>query len=47
MDSKWTIMNSVLARKNGFKFIFSPILLSKRNMGIDYTNNFIDHKNPL
>ena len=33
--------------KNGFKSIFSPILLSERNMGIDYIYNFIVHKNSL
>ena len=34
-------------KKNGFKPIFSPILLSERNMGIDYAYNILDHKNPL
>ena len=47
MDSKWIIMQIVLARKNGIKSIFSPILLSERNMGIDYIYTFIDHENPL
>ena len=50
MDSKWIIMHFVLTRKNGFdekKSIFSPILLSERNMGIDNFYNFIDHENPL
>ena len=47
MDSKRIIMHFVLAKKNGFKSIFSPILLSERNMGIDYIYNIIDHKNPL
>ena len=41
------IMHFVLARKKGFKSIFSPILLSERNMGIDYNYNIIDHKNSL
>ena len=36
-----------LARKNGFKFNFSPILLSERNMRIDYIYDFMDHENPL
>ena len=40
-------MNYVLVRENGFKSIFSPILLSKCNMGIDYVYNIIDHENPL
>ena len=30
-------------KKNGFKSIFSPILLSERNMGIDYIYNILDH----
>ena len=47
MDSKIIIMLFVLARKNGFKSIFSPILLSERNTGIDYIYNIIDHENPL
>ena len=33
--------------KNGFKSIFNPILLSERNMGIDYNYNIVDHENPL
>ena len=33
--------------KNVFKSIFSPILLSERNMGIDYIYNILDHKNWL
>ena len=37
MDSKWIIMH----------FLFSPIMLSERDMGIDYIYNFIDHENPL
>ena len=41
------IMHFVLARKNGFKFCFSPILLSKPNMGTDYIQNVLDHENPL
>ena len=36
-----------LGQKNGFKSIFSPILLSERNIGIDYIYNFINHENPL
>ena len=40
-------MHFVLARKNGLKSIFSPILLSERNMGIDYIYNTLDHENPL
>ena len=32
--------------KNGFKSIFSPILLSERYMGIDYIYNILDHENP-
>ena len=40
-------MHFVLARKNGFISIFSPILLSERNMGIDYIHNILDHENPL
>ena len=40
-------MHFVLASKDGIKSTFSPILLSKRNMGIDYTYNIIDHENPL
>ena len=47
MDSKWNIMHFVLARKNGFKAIFSPILLSERNMRIDYIYNILDNENPL
>ena len=47
MDPKWIIMLFVLARKNGYKSIFSPILLSERNMEIDYIYNIIDHENPL
>ena len=47
MDSKWIIMHFVLARKNGFKSILSPIWLSERNMGIDYIYNFIDHEIPI
>ena len=47
MDSKWIIMHFVLARKNGFKSIFSPILLSERNMGIYYIYNIIDDENTL
>ena len=47
MDSKWIIMHFVFARKNGFKPIFSPILLSEHNMGIDYIYNTFDHQNPL
>ena len=35
------------SEKNGFKSNFSPILLSGRNMGIDYAYNILDHKNPL
>ena len=31
----------VLARKNGLKSIFSPILLSERNMGIDSIYNIL------
>ena len=34
-------------KKNGLKSIFSRILLSERNMGIDYIYNIIDHENPL
>ena len=33
--------------KNEFKSTFSPILLSERIMGIDYTDNILDHENPL
>ena len=33
--------------KNIFKSIFSPILLSERNMGIDYIYNILDHENLL
>ena len=47
MDSKWMIMHFVLARKKAFESIFSPILLSERNMGIDYIYNIIAHENPL
>ena len=47
MDSKWIIMHFVLATKNGFKSIFSLIMLSARNMGIDYIYIFIAHENPL
>ena len=47
MDSKWIILHFVFAKKNGFISIFSPILLSERNMGIDYIYNIIDHDNPL
>ena len=47
MDSNRIIMHFVLARKKGFKSIFSPILLSERNIGIDYIYNIIDHKNLL
>ena len=47
MDSKWISMNLFLARKIGFKIIFSLILLSERNMGIDYIYNILDHENPL
>ena len=47
MDSKWISMHLVLARKIGFKIIFSPILLSERNMGIDYIYSILDHENPL
>ena len=38
---------------NAFRFgpifvpIFSPILVSERNMVIDYIHKIIDHKNPL
>ena len=28
-------------------FLFRPIMLSERDMGIDYIYNFIDHENPL
>ena len=41
------IMHFVLAKKNGFKSFFSPILLSECNMGIGYINNILDHENPL
>ena len=34
-------------KKNEFESIFSPILLSERNMGIDYLYNILDHENPL
>ena len=34
-------------KKIGFKSIFSPIFLSKRNKGIDYVYNILDHENPL
>ena len=47
LDSKWFIMHFVLARKNGLKSIFSPILLSERNMGIDYIYNIFGHNNLL
>ena len=47
MDSKCFLMHFVLARKNRFKSMFSPILLPERNMGIDYMYNIIDHENPL
>ena len=40
-------MHFVLARKNGFKSIFSPIFFFERNMGIDYIYNIIDHENLL
>ena len=33
--------------KNGFNSHFSPILLSERNMGIDYAYNILNHKNPV
>ena len=33
--------------KNGFNSIFSPILLSERNMGIDCIYNILGHENPL
>ena len=41
------IMHFVLAKKNGFKSFFNPILLSECNMGIGYFNNILDHENPL
>ena len=47
MDSKVIIIHFVLARTNGFKSIFSLILLSERNLGIDYIYNILDHENPL
>ena len=40
-------MHSVFARKNEFKSIFCPILLSKPIMGIDYIDNVLDYKNAL
>ena len=40
-------MKVVLARKNGFKSIFSPILLPERKMGIDYIYNILNHENPF
>ena len=40
-------MHFVLARNKRFRSIFSPILLSERNMGIDYIYNNIDHENTL
>ena len=40
-------MHFVLVRKNGFKSIFSSILLSELNMGIDYIYNILDHEIPL
>ena len=40
-------MHFVLTRKSGVKSIFSPILLSERNMGIDFIYNFTDHENLL
>ena len=33
--------------KNKFKSIFSPVLKSERNMGIDHMYNTLDHENPL
>ena len=33
--------------KNGFKSNFSQILLSERNMGIDFIYNILDHENKL
>ena len=36
-------MHKILQKKNWFKSIFSPILLSERNIGIDYIDNNLDH----
>ena len=47
MDSELIIMHFGLARKNGFKSTFNPILLSERNTGIDYIYNTLDHENLL
>ena len=33
--------------KKRFKSIFSPIVLSERNVGIDYIYNTIDQENPI
>ena len=47
MDFKWIIRHYIFAEKNGLKSIFSPLLLSERNTGIDYIYNSIDYENPL
>ena len=47
MDSKRIIKQLFWREKNGFKSNFSPILLSERNMEIDYIYNIVDHQNPL
>ena len=36
-----------ILRKNIFKPIFCPILLSELNMGVDYIDNILNHENPL
>ena len=33
----------VFAGRNGFKYNFSPILLSERNIGIDHIDNIFEH----
>ena len=47
MNSKLNIMLFVLSRKNGFKSIFSPILLSELDKGINYIHSNLDPENRL
>ena len=47
IDFKRKITALCFREKNRIKLIFSPILLSERNMGVDNFDNTLDYENPL
>ena len=47
MEKKEIYCFMFLREEMDLDVFFYPILLLKPNMGIDYINNVLDHKNPL